>query len=68
MKISPPFLRRTNAQRYRLVGSNCGRCGIRHFPPRPVCPECSEGKTRIGPETGEKSLAIYWSHGKERGG
>jgi len=68
-KISPSSIWRTNAQRYRLVGSNCGGCGIRHFPPRPVCPECSEGKTPKGSETNkEGSSAIYCGRGKERGG
>ncbi len=39
----PAAIVRLNAQRFRLEGSNCPACGIRHFPPRPVCPDCGEG-------------------------
>jgi uncharacterized OB-fold protein len=31
---------RLQAQRYRLVGERCERCGTFIFPPRDVCPEC----------------------------
>jgi uncharacterized OB-fold protein len=24
----------------RMVGSNCQKCEIKHFPPREVCPDC----------------------------
>ena len=27
-------------QRYRLVGEECEKCGVRIFPPRDVCPSC----------------------------
>jgi uncharacterized OB-fold protein len=33
---------RTQNQRYRLVGEVCQHCGARLFPPRDVCPECSQ--------------------------
>jgi uncharacterized OB-fold protein len=33
---------RLNDQRYRLVGEKCPHCGATIFPPRDVCPECSE--------------------------
>jgi uncharacterized OB-fold protein len=29
-------------QRYRLIGEKCPHCGAAIFPPRDVCPECSE--------------------------
>lgn len=31
--------------RYRLEGSNCQNCEIKHFPPRDVCPDCGFGGT-----------------------
>jgi len=31
---------RLRAQRYRLVGETCDKCGAKIFPPRDVCPEC----------------------------
>lgn len=31
---------RLRAQRYRLVGETCEKCGAKIFPPRDVCPEC----------------------------
>ncbi len=31
---------RLQAQRYRLVGEVCNRCGVKIFPPRDVCPQC----------------------------
>jgi uncharacterized OB-fold protein len=33
---------RLNDQRYRLIGEKCPHCGTSIFPPRDVCPECSE--------------------------
>ena len=31
---------RLKQQRYRLVGEECKKCGVRIFPPRDVCPGC----------------------------
>ena len=31
---------RLRQQRYRLVGEECEKCGVRIFPPRDVCPGC----------------------------
>ena len=31
---------RLSQQRYRLVGEECEKCGVRIFPPRDVCPGC----------------------------
>jgi len=33
---------RIRRQRYSLVGEVCEKCGARLFPPRDVCPECSQ--------------------------
>ena len=38
---------RLKAQRYRLEGSACPHCGQFIFPPRPVCPRCTDRLTRI---------------------
>ena len=32
---------RLKAERYRLAGSACRRCGQPTFPPRPYCPDCA---------------------------
>ncbi len=32
--------------RYNLIGSRCGNCGARDFPPRAVCPKC--GRKSVG--------------------
>jgi len=33
---------RLRDQRYALVGEICNKCGAKLFPPRDVCPECSQ--------------------------
>ena len=33
---------RLKNQRYRLTGEVCLKCGAKLFPPRDVCPECSQ--------------------------
>lgn len=38
---------RLKAQRYRLEGSICPRCSQLIFPPRPVCPHCTDQLARI---------------------
>jgi len=35
----PRFWRETPS-RYNLYGSECGNCGMVHFPPRVICPKC----------------------------
>jgi len=45
--LNSPEYARTTKQRYRLEGSNCSGCGIKHFPPREVCPDC--GRSSFGP-------------------
>ena len=44
----------------RLVGSACGNCGTKIFPPVSVCPECmSEDMSRIGLST--EGTLYSWS-------
>jgi uncharacterized OB-fold protein len=33
---------RNQAQRYSLVGEICDECGAKLFPPRDICPECTQ--------------------------
>lgn len=33
---------RLNAQRYRLIGEVCPKCGTKMFPPRDVCTDCAD--------------------------
>jgi uncharacterized OB-fold protein len=42
------------AQRYRLEGSKCAKCGTATFPPRSSCPKCgsSEMKLYVLPRSG----------------
>lgn len=40
--METPRYWRNQAQRYRLVGEICEKCGAKLFPPRDVCPECSQ--------------------------
>ena len=37
-----PQFWRLQRQTYRLVGEMCGHCGSKIFPPRDICPECSQ--------------------------
>jgi uncharacterized OB-fold protein len=43
------------AQRYRLEGSKCAKCGTTTFPPRSSCPKCgsSEMKLYVLPRSGK---------------
>ena len=45
---------RLQSARYRLEGSNCSDCGIKHFPERPVCPDCGAGGPIFNAKTGEQ--------------
>lgn len=40
--MSIPRHWRLQNQRYSLVGEVCKQCGAKLFPPRDVCPECSQ--------------------------
>lgn len=48
---SIPEYWRTRGQRLRMEGSNCPACGIKHFPPRIVCPDCGVDASRFRPST-----------------
>jgi len=37
---------RLKAQRYRLEGSTCPNCRQLIFPPRPICPNCTDKAAR----------------------
>ena len=37
-----PQFWRLQRQNYQLVGEECTQCGAKIFPPRDVCPECTE--------------------------
>lgn len=37
-----PINWRLQKQRYNLLGEICKHCGVKLFPPRDVCPECSQ--------------------------
>lgn len=39
-EIQPARLHRLTSAFYRLEGSNCSGCGVKHFPSRPTCPDC----------------------------
>ena len=53
---------RLKKQYYRLVGENCPHCQEKIFPPRDICPRCSNN-TFIYPKT-QENIDKYW---KERG-
>ena len=43
-----PAFKRTQAQRYSLVGQVCPHCDAKVFPPRDVCPNChGESRTQV---------------------
>lgn len=43
--ISIPMYSRSTAQRYRLVGLKCAKCGKINFPPKAVCKYCRDSST-----------------------
>ncbi len=56
MISSVPIMWRLKEQRYRLNGSACPDCGQVAFPPREVCPHCSENIKVLFPVKNEKSF------------
>lgn len=38
-EYSPARWWRLRGPLLRFQGSNCPNCGVKHFPPRPICPE-----------------------------
>ncbi len=62
--IHAPMYWRGQKARYRLIGSNCSDCGIKHMPARPVCPDC--GNQQSGYRSVLKEpFVIYEDPGKE---
>lgn len=56
-----PRLWRGQTERYRLIGSNCPDCGKKHFPKRPVCPDCGyrgEIYNSSNPQTQDQIISI----------
>jgi len=51
---------RLNSQRYQLVGEECPECGNKMFPPRDVCPECSDNSPQ--PEFKFSGQGEVYSH------
>lgn len=48
--------------RYKLMGTECGNCGKRYFPPRLICPQChrkSAGKMKKVSFTGNGEVITY---------
>lgn len=57
----PRFWREIQS-RYNLVGTECGNCGQRFFPPRLICPDChrkSVGKMKDVRFTGSGEVVTY---------
>ncbi len=43
----------------RLVGSECSKCGARHLPPRPICPQCHAREAKLVEVKGDGKLVAY---------
>ncbi len=43
---SVPRYWRERRYKYLLIGSECLKCGSRHYPPRPACPRCGSRELR----------------------
>jgi len=57
----PRFWREIQS-RYNLVGTECGNCGTRFFPPRLICPDChrkSVGKMKDVRFSGAGEVVTY---------
>jgi uncharacterized OB-fold protein len=57
----PRFWREIQS-RYNLVGTECGNCGLRFFPPRLICPDChrkSVGKMKDARFAGDGEVVTY---------
>ncbi|BCX14725.1 MAG: hypothetical protein KatS3mg088_408 [Patescibacteria group bacterium] len=61
-----PRFWRLKGQLLRLEGSNCQGCGIKHFPPRTVCPDCGLSSTKIEPKVSDKKELPENKGSKER--
>jgi uncharacterized OB-fold protein len=58
-----PRFWRLKGQLLRLEGSNCSHCGIKHFPPRAICPDCGYVKKDQQEKKGVPEI-IYQSQEK----
>jgi uncharacterized OB-fold protein len=50
---------RLKEQRYNLVGTECLSCGGKHFPPRPVCPDCNSKDVQPFAFSGQGEIYSY---------
>jgi len=54
-----PRFWRLQRQRYRLEGEICEKCGAHLFPPRDVCPQCSNPAGKSFAFTGQGEVYSY---------
>jgi uncharacterized OB-fold protein len=47
------------AQRYRLEGSKCAKCGTATFPPRSSCPKCGSNEMELYPLPRSGKIVTY---------
>jgi uncharacterized OB-fold protein len=59
MISSVPIMWRLKNQRYQLSGTVCPDCGQSAFPPREVCPHCSENIKVLFPVDNQKTTEEY---------
>lgn len=57
--MSIPTLWRTTGQRYQLAGEICPACSEYIFPPRDVCPHCTESAGPIHTLSGRGEIYSY---------
>ncbi len=57
MDISPHW--RLNSQRYQLIGERCPHCGSAIFPPRDVCPGCTNPAQELYTFTGTGTVFSF---------
>ena len=50
---------RLQKQRYSLIGEVCDHCGVKLFPPRDVCPECSHDVQTLYQFTGTANIYSF---------
>ncbi len=50
---------RLNNQRYRLAGEECPHCGVKIFPPRDACPECTKPARELFTFSGKGEVYSY---------
>ena len=50
---------RLQQQRYGLLGEKCNHCGEKLFPPRDVCPECTQDSQELYRFSGKGEVYSY---------